>query len=369
MKYFVAIVIGIIIAAAVFFIKYDGSVELLKFNSSETFFEYGVFSNASSTSTREKSDQPFHGHIHFSRTPPFDIQEPYQYLLFHANDLFRTIDLKKYEKLEIVVLPEHDKDIMITLYMYIPGFSKPDMQSNRPYSFIVRLRPNQLKYQVKLKNFATPNWWLSAQNVTEENLPKTDWHKMTHFCVSDYPPSNSGIDGGEWVAPITEIRFLDDVSKNVWTAILAGMISTLLFAALFTKLQSLSKLKEDSATKQSAPYLPPASDFEKIQTEKLIKFINENYTNPNLTLNTIEKKLGLTKFQVSGIMRKHCSTSYLSYVNDLQMNFAKDLLTNKKNSIDKIAKMVGYPHANSFSRMFKRITKTTPAKFRKNLEK
>jgi len=299
LKYLSAIIIGIIIAAVVFFTQHSGSVELLKFNSSETFFEYGIFSNASST--REKSEQALHGHIHFSRTPPFDSQEPYQYLLFHANDLFRTIDLKKYKNLEISVLPEHDKDIMITLYMYVPGFSKPDMQSNRPYSFIVRLRPNCLKYKVKLKNFATPNWWFSAQNVTEENLPKTDWHKMTHICVSDYPPSNSRTNGGEWVAPITEIRFLDDASQNASTAVLAGIVSTLFFAVLFTKFQFWGKLKGRSKTKLSAPYLPPSSDFEKNQTEKLIKFIDENYTDTNLTLKTIEKKFGLTKFQVNNI--------------------------------------------------------------------
>jgi len=370
MKYLFAILIGAIIAAAVFFAQYNGSVELLKFNSSETFFEYGIFSNASSTSSREKSDQPFHGHIHFSRNPPFDSQEPYQYLLFHANDLFRTIDLKKYKKLEISVLPEHDKDIMITLYMYVPGFSKPDMQSNRPYSFIVRLRPEQLKYQVKLKNFATPNWWFSAQNVTEENLPKTDWHKMTHICVNDYPPSNSGRNDGEWVAPITEIRFLDDVSQNGWTAVFAGIISTLLFAALFTKFQFLDKLKWRSTTKKLTTNLQQTSDFEKIQTEKLIKFIDENYTNPNLTLKTIEKEFGLTKFHVNNIMQRHCSTNYLRYINNLQTKLAKELLLNdKETSIQKIAKKVGYPHANSFSRAFKRITGNTPAEFRKSLEK
>ncbi|MDR0303741.1 MAG: AraC family transcriptional regulator [Chitinispirillales bacterium] len=364
MKYFIAIAIGIIAAAAVFFTQYGGSMEL--FDLRETFFEYGVFSNAGTP--RETIDSPLHGHIHFSRTAPFDSKEPYQYMLFHANDLFRTIDLEKYKKLEIAVLPEHDKDIMITLYMYVPGFSGPTMESNRPYSFIIRLRPNQFKYQVKLKDFATPNWWFYLHNVREETLPKTDWHKMTHICVNDYP-FNSGSNDGEWIAPITEIRFIDDPYHNIWAAIFIGIASMSLFMGIFVKLNFFDKKKMRSSDKKSVPYLSPASDFEKIQSEKLIKFINENYTDPNLTLKTIEKEFGLTKFQVNNIMQRYCSTNYLRYINNLQTKYAKELLRDKENSIQKIAKTVGYPHANSFSRAFKRITGKTPAEFRKSLEK
>jgi AraC-like DNA-binding protein len=364
MKYLVAIVIGIITAFTVFFTQYGGSTEL--FNLSETFFEYGVFSSVDFTD--EPSNLQTHGHTHFSRKPPFDSKEPYQYLLFHANDLFRTIDLKKYKKLEITVSPEHDKDIMITLYMYVPGFSGPSMESDRPYSFIVRLRPNKLNYQVKLNDFATPNWWFYLQNAMEESLPKTDWHKMTHICVNDYP-FDSGINSGEWDIPITGIRFLDDVFHNVLAAVFIGTLAALLSVWLFVKFGIFDKNKVRLEAKPLAPNLIPASDFEKIQTEKLIKFINENYTDTNLTLKTIEKEFGLTKFQVNNIMQRHCSTNYLRYINNLQVKLAKGLLSGKENSIQEIAKTVGYPHANSFSRAFKRITGTTPAEFRKGLEK
>lgn len=92
--------------------------------------------------------------------------------------------------------------------------------------------------------------------------------------------------------------------------------------------------------------------------------VRDEYTDADLSLDTVCSKLGVSNSYFSSIFKKEVGISFITYLTDYRMQQAVHLMleTNEKNY--EIAEHVGYEDANYFGYVFKRKYGMSPSKYR-----
>lgn len=93
-------------------------------------------------------------------------------------------------------------------------------------------------------------------------------------------------------------------------------------------------------------------------------YIDRNYADANLSLNLLSEKFGLSPRYLSRIFKDVYGDKFVDYMTEVRINRAKELLRETADSVQEIAEKVGYVHAVSFNRAFKKITGLTPGDYR-----
>ena len=109
-----------------------------------------------------------------------------------------------------------------------------------------------------------------------------------------------------------------------------------------------------------------ASDTVSMQNqnaEKVKRFIDENY-HKKLTVSLIADEVFLSKDYIRNLFIKFYGVSPKSYIQNIRMERAKNLLLKTQTSIALIANSVGYDDPLLFSKMFKKYYDVSPTKFR-----
>jgi AraC-like DNA-binding protein len=87
-------------------------------------------------------------------------------------------------------------------------------------------------------------------------------------------------------------------------------------------------------------------------------------TNHLISLGSVADDLGISKSQVSGIVKKTAGIEFPEFINRKRIEYAKELLLGKNMTIEEIAKAVGYNYSYYFIRIFKSLEGVTPGQFR-----
>ena len=114
-----------------------------------------------------------------------------------------------------------------------------------------------------------------------------------------------------------------------------------------------------------------ASDTVSIQNqnaEKVKRFIDENY-HKKLTVSLIADEVFLSKDYIRNLFIKFYGVPPKSYIQNVRMERAKNLLSKTQTSIALIANSVGYDDPLLFSKMFKKYYDVSPSKFRREQSK
>jgi Response regulator containing CheY-like receiver domain and AraC-type DNA-binding domain len=127
-------------------------------------------------------------------------------------------------------------------------------------------------------------------------------------------------------------------------------------------------LTKQKASHSSSPQLKPPSDFARYTTNKIVQnilfHIHERYTE-NLSIQLIARLCNVNANYASQLFNQEMKVSFSHYLSLLRINEAKQLLKNTDLSISTIALTIGYQDYFYFAKVFKKITGTTPTKFRK----
>ncbi|MBW7455806.1 helix-turn-helix domain-containing protein [Paenibacillus sepulcri] len=103
--------------------------------------------------------------------------------------------------------------------------------------------------------------------------------------------------------------------------------------------------------------------------QNIIAFLQEAYVDESLNLSAVADRFHISEMYLSQFFKEQSGVNFSSYIEDLRMNQAKNLLGATKLSVNEIAAAVGYNSSNTFCRAFKRIHATTPLVYRKTLGK
>jgi len=110
-------------------------------------------------------------------------------------------------------------------------------------------------------------------------------------------------------------------------------------------------------------YIKQSSQSIRSEVEIAIQYINEHFMEP-LTLNKVASIVGLTANYFSNIFKKEVGQSFISYLNKIRIEKAKQLLLKNDLLVYEVAHRVGFEDETYFCRMFKKITGKSPREWR-----
>ncbi len=104
--------------------------------------------------------------------------------------------------------------------------------------------------------------------------------------------------------------------------------------------------------------------FQKIKKIKAaMRFLEENFSNPDLEINTLAKITNMSEKQFRRIFMDVYQVAPYQYLQNFRINKAKILLTNTSKSVSEIALQCGFSDVYSFSHCFKSHTGVSPKNY------
>jgi len=94
-----------------------------------------------------------------------------------------------------------------------------------------------------------------------------------------------------------------------------------------------------------------------------MNYTKNNYIEP-LNLDKMAEHLGLNKCYFCNLLKKETGKTYSQFLNEIRIEKSKRLLLNTNLSVLEVALSVGYNNQNYYNMAFKRVTGTTPLKYR-----
>ena len=94
--------------------------------------------------------------------------------------------------------------------------------------------------------------------------------------------------------------------------------------------------------------------------DKIISYINENYSDSNLTLTYIADVFHVSAIYVSRAVKNRLNINFIDYLNRLRIQKAKEYLRCPNITIKDIAGKTGYESDKNFIRVFKKYEGITP---------
>ncbi len=107
--------------------------------------------------------------------------------------------------------------------------------------------------------------------------------------------------------------------------------------------------------------------YQKQQHKYLIqarKYIEENYMNPDLSLNLLAEQCKTTTSYLSRLFKESFGINFIEYLNQLRIQKAKSLLDTSKYSVKEAALLTGFNSQQNFIRVFKKYEGITPGQYK-----
>lgn len=102
--------------------------------------------------------------------------------------------------------------------------------------------------------------------------------------------------------------------------------------------------------------------------QMVIKHIQKHYAE-DLVVEKVAEEVGISGIYLSQLFKKETGKTFLTYLTDYRIEFAKGLLESNKYNVNEVAELVGYSTSQYFSKIFHKTTGVTPKYYMKNGEK
>lgn len=103
--------------------------------------------------------------------------------------------------------------------------------------------------------------------------------------------------------------------------------------------------------------------------DKLIKYLNKNFANVDLSLDSIASEFKTTPSYVSAVIKQKLGINFSKYISNLRVTEAMRLLEETKEPISDILVKSGFNSKQAFYRTFKSIAGMTPSEYRASKKK
>lgn len=97
--------------------------------------------------------------------------------------------------------------------------------------------------------------------------------------------------------------------------------------------------------------------------ERVVKVINDNLNNPNLTSEMIAKEVGLSRVHLYRKLKELTNQSARNYFRNIRLTKAAELLSQKKMAVAEVAYQVGFSNPNNFATAFKELYGVPPTQY------
>jgi two-component system, response regulator YesN len=121
-----------------------------------------------------------------------------------------------------------------------------------------------------------------------------------------------------------------------------------------TEQENKSHSNEDSGVNQ------------KYLVSKALEYLKQNYSR-DLTLKTVADEIYVSTWYLSKLLKKETGDNFINILNDIRVEKAKNLLKDPKYKIYEIAGEVGFTDVPYFTKIFKKVTGSTPMEYKNNI--
>ncbi len=105
--------------------------------------------------------------------------------------------------------------------------------------------------------------------------------------------------------------------------------------------------------------------FQLINYENILSYIENNYSNPNLTVASIAKEFSYAPSYLTRLFRKYGETPPCKYITKVRMEKAVELMDKQRYNINQISNIVGYQSQFYFSKAFLQYYGIRPSSYLK----
>jgi len=275
-----------------------------------------------------------------------------------SNDI-TFLDVTEFESMELTMNIAQGKKIPIQLLTFLDGYSKEgDNNSLIFYEQFLEYDSSVEIQSIPLERFAIPNWWRASHpNIKTDELSLA-LKKVKAINIQSCIIINKNVPDKY---TISGIHFTTENQHYLLVAALGCTISLFLWMIAYYKQKKMllvSYSQIASKKKVSA----------KDQEENVLSYINENYTDPEISILTLEKQLSIHKNKLSELIKQDSNLTFKQYLNSIRVLEAKRLLLATELSISEIAYEVGYSNVSHFNRVFKSLESCSPSSFKENLK-
>lgn len=95
----------------------------------------------------------------------------------------------------------------------------------------------------------------------------------------------------------------------------------------------------------------------------VVDYVDTHYREPDLSLKRLGEEFSYTEKYLSSLFKKHMQIQFSSYLNNLRIQRAMELLAARAGSIGAVAGMCGFSSPLYFSKVFKKRTGWTPTEY------
>jgi AraC-like DNA-binding protein len=104
-----------------------------------------------------------------------------------------------------------------------------------------------------------------------------------------------------------------------------------------------------------------------MRLDTTLQYLKDNFAEP-LRLTSVARKAGFSVPAFSRIFKQATGTSFLVYLRNIRVEHAKMLLRTTTLSAEQIAQACGFQSQHHLIRSFKKVTKSTPGNYRKDVQ-
>jgi YesN/AraC family two-component response regulator len=99
--------------------------------------------------------------------------------------------------------------------------------------------------------------------------------------------------------------------------------------------------------------------------EKMVDYIKDHYTDPNLSVDMLAQMIGLSASYVRKLFKEETGKSVAEHIAEHRFRKAQELLLNTEHPAKKIGEMVGFENTSYFYVLFKKHVGMTPDHYRR----
>lgn len=128
--------------------------------------------------------------------------------------------------------------------------------------------------------------------------------------------------------------------------------------------ERLKNIYEGNQQQDSKIEIPELRSPDDKLLERVMKYMNQNLTNPDYTVELLAKDVGLSRVHLHRKLKELTNQTTRDFMRNLRLQKAAELLCDKKMSITEVALTIGFQNTTYFSSAFKELHGVSPKEFR-----
>jgi YesN/AraC family two-component response regulator len=153
------------------------------------------------------------------------------------------------------------------------------------------------------------------------------------------------------------------ITKPFNLSVLLHTVTNLLKRNVTLRNNYLGRQGSGEADTKDNKDVPMTESPDKKLLTRVLKVINENMSNPNLTVDMIAKSVGISRVHLHRKLKELTNQSTIDFLRNVRLNRALKLLRVKHSNISEVAQHVGFVSTAYFSTVFKERFGCTPSAY------